>query len=82
MVGLAPPLTLFETRPDPLQSAPYIGLGYSHLWLKSQLSLDADFGLVSPNRGRNLFASATSLDEVTTRLRWAPVMAVNVRYAF
>ncbi len=82
VVGLAPPLTLFETRPDPLQNVPYIGLGYSHLWFNSQLSLNADFGLASQNHGHGLFNSASSLDDVTSQLRWAPVMAVNVRYSF
>jgi hypothetical protein len=81
VVGLAQPMSLYDARPDPLQSLPYIGLGYSHLWLKSQLSLNADFGLES-GHGRGLFGNATSLDEVTSQLRWAPVMAVNVRYSF
>jgi hypothetical protein len=82
VVGLAQPLSLFDTRPDPLQSLPYIGLGYSHLWFKSQLSLNADFGLASQNHGHGLLTSGSSLDEVTSQLRWAPVMAVNVRYSF
>lgn len=82
VVGLAQPLSLFDTRPDALQSLPYIGLGYSHLWFKSQLSLNADFGLASQTHGRGLLTSASSLDDVTSQLRWAPVMAVNVRYSF
>ena len=82
VVSLAQPLSLYETRPDPLQSLPYIGLGYSHLWFKSQLSLNADFGLASQTHGRGLLASSSSLDDVTSQLRWAPVMAVNVRYSF
>jgi hypothetical protein len=82
LVGLAQPMSLYETRPDPLQSLPYIGLGYSHLYFNSQLSLNADFGLASQNHGRGLFSSPSSLDDVTSQLRWAPVMAVNVRYSF
>jgi hypothetical protein len=82
VVSLVQPLSLFDARPDALQSVPYIGLGYSHLWLKSQLSLNADFGLASQTHGRGLLAGASSLDEVTSQLRWAPVMAVNVRYSF
>ena len=82
VVGLAQPMTLYEARPDSLQSLPYIGLGYSHLWFNSQLSLNADFGLASQNHGHGLFNSASSLDDVTSQLRWAPVMAVNVRYSF
>jgi hypothetical protein len=82
IVGLAQPLSLFDTRPDSLQNLPYIGLGYSHLWFKSQLSLNADFGLASQTHGHGLLTSASSLDDLTSQLRWAPVMAVNVRYSF
>ena len=82
IVGLSQPLSLYEARPDALQSLPYIGLGYSHLWFNSQLRVNADFGLTSPNHGRGLLSNASSLDDVTNQLRWAPVMAVNVRYAF
>ena len=82
VVGLAQPMSLYETRPDPLQNLPYIGLGYSHLYFHSALSLNADFGLASQNHGHGLFNSASSLDDVTSQLRWAPVMAVNVRYSF
>ena len=78
LFGLTQPMSLYDTQ----QSSPYIGLGYSHLWFKSQLSLNADFGLVSQNHGHGLFSSGTSLDDVTSQLRWAPVMAVNVRYSF
>ena len=82
VVGLAQPMTLYDARPDPLQNLPYFGLGYSHLYLKSQLSLNADFGLASQNHGRGLASSASLLEDVTSQLRWAPVMAVNVRYSF
>ena len=82
VVGLSPPLSLYDARPDPLQSLPYIGLGYSHLWFNSQLSLNADFGLASQTHGHGLFNSPSSLDEANTQLHWSPVMAVNVRYSF
>lgn len=82
VVGLAQPLSLYEARPDALQNLPYIGLGYSHLLFNSQLSLNADFGLAEQNHGHGLFNNASSLDDVTSQLRWAPVMAVNVRYSF
>jgi len=82
VVGLSTPVPLYETRPEALQNLPYIGLGYSRLWFTGQLRLNADFGLASPTHGRGLFSSASSLDEAASQLRWAPVMAVNVRYAF
>ncbi len=82
LVNLAQPMSLYESRPDALQSLPYVGLGYSHLWFNSQLSLNADFGLASQAHGHGLLTSPSSLDDVTNQLRWAPVMAVNVRYSF
>jgi hypothetical protein len=83
VVGLTQQMSLYDARPDSLQNLPYFGLGYSHLWFNSQLSLNADFGLASQNgRGHGLFGNAASLDDVTSQLRWAPVMAVNVRYSF
>jgi hypothetical protein len=82
VVGLSQPLSLYDTRPDPLQSQPYIGLGYSHLWFNSQLSLNADFGLASQAHGHGLFNSASTVDDANTQLHWSPVMAVNVRYSF
>ena len=82
VVGLSPSASLYEARPDALQSLPYVGLGYSHLWFTGQLSLNADFGLASQNHGRGLFNSASALDDVTSQVRWAPVMAVNMRYSF
>jgi len=82
VVGLSTPLTLYETRPEAVQNLPYIGLGYSKLWFTGQLRLNADFGLASPSHGHGLFSSASALDEAASQLRWAPVMAVNLRYAF
>ncbi len=82
LVGLSQPLSLYDARPDPLQSLPYIGLGYSHLWFNSQLSLNADFGLASQTRGHGLFNSPSGLDEMNNQLHWSPIMAVNLRYSF
>ena len=82
VVGLSQPPSLYEARPDSMQSLPYVGLGYSRLWFTGQLSLNADFGLASQSHGRGLFNSSNALDDVTSQLRWAPVMAVNVRYSF
>ena len=82
VVGLSQTLSLYDARPDPLQSLPYIGLGYSHLWFNSQLSLNADFGLASQAHGHGLFNSASTFDDPNGSLHWSPVMAVNVRYSF
>jgi len=87
VAGLGQPLSLFDAQPEGTQNLPYLGLGYSHLWLNSQLSLNADFGLASQNASaaghlRGLLTGSQSLDDVTRELRWAPVMAVNVSYSF
>ena len=82
LAGLAQPMSLYDARPDPMQGLPYIGLGYSRDYFRSQLSLNADFGLASQAHGHGLFTSPGPLDDVTNQLRWAPVMAVNVRYSF
>jgi hypothetical protein len=87
VAGLAPPLSLFENQPDPAQSLPYLGIGYSHLWLNNTLSLNADMGLASQNPWaashlRGLPTGTQSLDDVTRDVRWAPVMAVNLSYSF
>ena len=87
VAGLGHRVSLFDVQPDSAQSLPYVGLGYSHLWLKSQLSLRADFGLASQSaagagRLRGLFGGTPAPDDITGDLRWAPVMAVNVSYSF
>ena len=87
IVGFGQPMTLFEAQPESSQNQPYLGVGYSHLWFNSQLSLNADFGLASQNtsaagHARSFLNGTQSLDDVTRDLRWAPVMAVNVSYSF
>jgi hypothetical protein len=87
IAGLGQPLSLFDVRPETTQNLPYVGLGYSRLWFKSQLSFNADFGLASQNaagagHARGLFGGSQSLDDIAGELRWAPVMAINVRYSF
>ncbi len=81
------PMTLFDTPLDGAQNQPYLGLGYSQLWFKSQLSLNADFGLASQSASvtghfRGLTSGTQTLDDVTRELRWAPVMALKVSYSF
>ena len=85
MIG--PVSTLFEAPIDTQQSLPYLGLGYSHFWFNSQLSLNADFGLASPGgpwalHPRNLLGNTPASDDITHDLHWLPVMAVNVKYWF
>jgi hypothetical protein len=87
VAGTSAPLSLFDNQPDPTQNLPYLGVGYSHLWLNNTLSLNADLGLASQNplaasHLRGLPYGTQSLDDVTRDLRWSPVMAVNLSYSF
>jgi hypothetical protein len=79
------PLSLFDKSPEAGQALPYLGLGYSHLWLNNTLSVKADLGLASQNpwTASHLRGTPTpTLEDVTRDLRWAPVMAVNLSYSF
>jgi hypothetical protein len=83
--GPSQPLSLFDRSPEASQALPYLGLGYSHLWLNNTLSVKADLGLSSQNPwvASHLRGTPTpTLDDVTRDLRWAPVMAVNLSYSF
>jgi hypothetical protein len=87
VVGIGQPMSVLDNPHDSAQNLPYFGLGYSHLWFHSQLSLNADFGLASGTsvgfgRGRGLLGSLPSIEEASGDPRWAPVMAVNLRYSF
>ena len=83
--GPSQPLSLFDKSPDVSEALPYLGLGYSHLWLNNTLSVKADLGLASQNpwTASHLRGTPTpTLEDVTRDLRWAPVMAVNLSYSF
>jgi len=87
LISAPRPWSLFDAQSDAPLNQPYLGLGYSKLWLNSQLSLNADFGLASQNPGgisrmRNILSGPQTLDDTVRDLRWAPVMAVHVSYAF
>jgi hypothetical protein len=86
LFGPQRPFTLFESPLDTPPAQPYLGLGYSRAWMKSQLSVNADVGMTSPGGGsmrlRSVMGGNQTLDEAVRDLRWSPVMAVNVKYAF
>ena len=87
LLGPTRSFSLFDAQNDATANQPYLGLGYSKLWLNSQLSINADFGLASQSPGaighlRNVFTGAQTLDDAVRELRWSPVMAFNVRYSF
>jgi hypothetical protein len=89
IVGLNPPVSLFDVQHEEALNVPYVGLGYSRLWFTGALSLNADVGVASQSgltggRMHSLFGASPSpsLDETNGDPRWAPVMAVNLRYSF
>jgi hypothetical protein len=88
LFGPSKPMTLFDSpQLDAAASQAYLGLGYTRAWMKSQLSLSADVGMTSPttntmSRLRGVMTGSQNLDDAMRDLRWSPVMAVNVNYAF
>ncbi|HEX4509950.1 MAG TPA: hypothetical protein VH328_07730 [Burkholderiaceae bacterium] len=85
--GQPVPLSLFDNLPESNQSLPYLGLGYSQLWLNNSLRLNADMGLATQNpwASAHLHSQANgtpSLDDLTRDVRWAPVMSVSLGFSF
>jgi len=78
--------SLFDAAAEPSASQAWLGLGWSQLWLRSQLSLSADLGLTAPNAmggpRRPVLGGSLPLDDSLRELRWAPAMALNLSYAF
>jgi hypothetical protein len=87
LFGPLHPFTLFDAPLADPAPQPYLGLGYSRAWQRSGLSLSADVGVTSPAsngaaRVRGVLGGSQNLDDAVRDLRWSPVMAVNVNYAF
>ena len=87
IVGAGQSGSVFRAARDGAPNLPYFGLGYSRLWFHNQLSLNADVGIATPGgsvlgRARGGFGGMPALDDGGGDPRWAPVAAVNLRYAF
>lgn len=88
LFGPQKPFTLFDAQVADPPSQPYLGLGYSRgNGPRSPWSLSADVGFTSPSgnngqRLRGVLTGTQGLEDAMRDLRWSPVMAVNVRYAF
>lgn len=68
-------------------AVPYLGLGYSAWWAKSGLGLSADLGLAAQRPGQavrfgRVVSGADSLDQMVRAMQIAPMLQVNLSYAF
>jgi hypothetical protein len=68
-------------------AVPYLGLGYSAWWAKSGLGLSADLGLAAQRPGQavrfgRVVSGADSLDQMVRSMQIAPMLQVNLSYAF
>jgi hypothetical protein len=70
-------------EPAELGATPYFGMGYSAWWAKAGLGLSADLGLLAQKtRGLRLGRSPDGADEGWRSMQLAPVLQVNLSYAF
>lgn len=72
---------------DTTAAVPYLGLGYSAWWARSGLGLSADLGLAAQRPGQavrfgRVFSGADSLDDMVRAMQLAPMLQVNLSYAF
>lgn len=68
-------------------AVPYLGLGYSAWWARSSLGLSADLGLAAQRPGQavrfgRVVSGTDSLDEMVRAMQLAPMLQVNLSYAF
>ena len=80
-------LTTDETRNDS-NAMPYLGVGYTGIYVESGLSFSADFGLAARNPGSattqfgRVLNGTQSLEELLRALRLSPVLQLGVSYSF
>lgn len=72
---------------EPL-ATPYVGMGYSAWWARSNLGLSADLGLAGQWRStgsrpdRISTSGSDSLMDMARTMQWAPVLKVQLSYTF
>ena len=83
-IGQAPAPLAGDPASD-TTTAPYLGLGYTNLSVRSGWSFNADLGLVAQNSGSRLGRGLTggqSLDDAVREMRMTPLLQLGVSYAF
>lgn len=68
-------------------AVPYLGLGYSAWWARTGLGVSADLGLAAQRPGQavrfgRVFSGTDSLDDMLRAMQIAPMLQVNLSYAF
>jgi hypothetical protein len=70
-------------------ASPYLGMGYSAWWSRSSLGLSADLGMLGQQRSTNplgrterAYTSGDALTDLARTYQWAPVLKVQLSYAF
>jgi hypothetical protein len=65
---------------------PYVGMGYSAMWPRQGLGLSADLGLLAQRPGSakigRLLSGTDGIDEFARATQIAPVLQVQLSYAF
>ena len=83
-IGLLPAPLAGDTAAD-TTTAPYVGVGYTNLSVRSGWSFNADLGLVAQGSGGRLGRGLTggqSLDDAVRDMRMTPLLQLGVSYAF
>lgn len=76
-----------SSTPPESDAMPYLGLGYSAWWAKSSLGLSADLGLAAQRPGQavrfgRVMSGSDSLDDMLRAMHIAPMLQLNLSYAF
>jgi hypothetical protein len=71
-------------REAPRVTLPYLGLGYTSIWLRDGISLSADIGLggLRPGERLRLGSGGAQVERVLDGLRLASVLQLGLGYAF
>ena len=74
-------------EPDIGSAMPYLGLGYSAWWSRAGVGLSADLGLAAQKPGQaarfgRVMSGTENLDDMLRAMQLAPMLQVNLSYAF
>lgn len=82
-----PSTTMPGDNPEPTQTLPYVGLGYTGLSLRGGWTFSADVGLMATSPGAGLrfgrvIGGGQNLDDLVRELRLRPVLQLGMSYSF
>ena len=87
MLWRNPGTSVSLTEPDNASAMPYLGVGYSAWWARSGVGVSADLGLAAQRPGQavrfgRVVSGTESLDDMLRAMQLAPMLQVNLSYAF